>query len=142
MRTTIIPFALAAAAAAKPGIAVASAASVPRSSAPKVVQSDVANISLVLGPSKPSSPPAAKGWSVQIGAYASETLAEERLATFVRANAGTVDQAERLVTPFRSFDGRMLFRARFGPFAENEARDLCNGIIRRGQTCFATAQFR
>jgi len=36
----------------------------------------------------------------------------------------------------------MIYRARFGLFAEQEARDVCNRLTQRGQTCFAAVQTR
>lgn len=137
-RTMVVPFALAASRATS-DVVMASATATSRSAPPKVVQSDVANLSLALGTSTPAAP-AAKRWSIQIGAYATESLAERQLAALAKANTGVVGGAEHIVAPFTSFDGRTLYRARFGPFAENQARDICNKMIRRGQTCFATAQ--
>ena len=46
-------------------------------------------------------------------------------------------QAARVVAPFQGVDGRTHYRARFGPFAEREARDVCSRLTSRGQTCFA-----
>jgi len=31
----------------------------------------------------------------------------------------------------------MLYRARFGPYAEREARNVCGALTQRGQSCFA-----
>jgi D-alanyl-D-alanine carboxypeptidase len=46
-------------------------------------------------------------------------------------------QSERVVIPFQSVDGKTLYRARFGPFVEAEARAVCQRMTERGQTCFA-----
>ena len=35
-----------------------------------------------------------------------------------------------------------LYRARFGLYAEQEARDVCNRLTQRGQSCFAAIQTR
>ena len=45
---------------------------------------------------------------------------------------------------FRSnrVDGQTLFRARFGPFVEREAREVCARLTERGQTCFAALATR
>jgi D-alanyl-D-alanine carboxypeptidase len=51
-------------------------------------------------------------------------------------------QAARIVVPFRGVDGQTLFRARFGPFAEREARAVCAALTQRGQTCFAALATR
>ena len=77
-----------------------------------------------------------KRWAVQIGAFASETLAQAKLAMFVRRGIDVIGQAQKLVIPFAS-DGHILYRARLGMFAESEARDICKRMAQRGQTCFA-----
>lgn len=46
-------------------------------------------------------------------------------------------QATREVIPFQSADGHTFYRARFGPFPEREAREVCQRLTERGQTCFA-----
>ena len=51
-------------------------------------------------------------------------------------------QAQRIVVPFQSIDGHMLYRARFGPFLEREARQVCERLTERGQTCFAAISTR
>ena len=38
--------------------------------------------------------------------------------------------------PFTAVDGHTLYRARFGPFVEREAREVCSRLTERGQTCF------
>jgi D-alanyl-D-alanine carboxypeptidase len=35
-----------------------------------------------------------------------------------------------------------MYRARFGLFAEHEARDVCSQLTQRGQTCCAAVQAR
>ena len=78
-----------------------------------------------------------KHWAVQIGAFASETLAKAKLASFARRGADVIGQAEKLIVPFPSVNGRTMYRARFGMFAESEARTICKRMVKRGQTCFA-----
>jgi D-alanyl-D-alanine carboxypeptidase len=146
-----IPFALATGSIQKGGIVLASAtksepvavspAAQPadKPTSPKVMQSDISGLSLAFA-SKSANPPAAKRWAVQIGAFNSESLAKTKLAAYAKSSAGAVAQAEQIVTSFTAFDGRTLYRARFGSFAQNQARDICNGMVKRGETCFATAQ--
>ncbi len=43
-------------------------------------------------------------------------------------------QAKHIVAPFQSVDGHKLYRARFGPFVEREARQVCERLTERGQT--------
>lgn len=79
---------------------------------------------------------AVKHWAVQIGAFASEALARARLAVFARNGFDVIGQAQKLIVPYTSA-GRIMYRARFGMFAETEARDICKRMTQRGQTCFA-----
>jgi D-alanyl-D-alanine carboxypeptidase len=48
----------------------------------------------------------------------------------------------RIIAPITSARGHTLYRARFGLFAEQEAREVCNRLTQRGQTCFAAVQTR
>jgi len=50
--------------------------------------------------------------------------------------------AQQMVIPVQSANGHTIFRARFGPMAERDARDLCARLTERGQTCFATMSAR
>jgi D-alanyl-D-alanine carboxypeptidase len=76
-------------------------------------------------------------WSIQIGAFADQTQARAQLASYAEKSMDVLGQAARVVAPFKSVDGQTLYRARFGPFAEREARDVCARLTSRGQTCFA-----
>jgi D-alanyl-D-alanine carboxypeptidase len=79
-----------------------------------------------------------KRWAVQIGAFASETLARAKLAVFARSGFDVIGQAQKLVIPFTS-GGRIMYRARLGMFAEGQARDICKRMEQRGQSCFVAA---
>ena len=81
-----------------------------------------------------------KRWAVQIGVFASETLAQAQLAAFARRGVDIVGQAQRLVIPFPSLSGHTLYRARLGLFAEDEARDICKRMTQRGQACIVAPQ--
>jgi D-alanyl-D-alanine carboxypeptidase len=81
-------------------------------------------------------------WMIQIGAYASQSLAKAQLATYAEKSMDVLGQAARVVAPFQSVDGHTVFRARFGPFAEREAREVCSRLTQRGQTCFAAVATR
>jgi D-alanyl-D-alanine carboxypeptidase len=87
----------------------------------------------------PAVPPASPGhnWTIQIGAYADKALAQARLAAYADKARDVLGQASKIVTPAQSADGHTIWRARFGLFAENEARDVCSRLTSRGQTCFA-----
>ena len=77
-------------------------------------------------------------WIVQIGAFANEEAATAQLAITAERSMDVLGQAERLVTPFTGEGGRTLYRARFGLFGEGEARAVCQRMMTRGETCFAS----
>ncbi len=76
-------------------------------------------------------------WSIQIGAFADPAQARAQLAAYAEKSMDVLGQAARVVAPFQGVDGHTRYRARFGPFAEREARDVCSRLTSRGQTCFA-----
>jgi D-alanyl-D-alanine carboxypeptidase len=81
-----------------------------------------------------------KRWAIQIGAFASEPIAEAQLVAYARQALDIFAFSKRYVVPVPGNDGQMLYRARFGMFAEDEARDICNRMMNVGQTCFAALQ--
>ena len=81
-------------------------------------------------------------WTIQIGAFADLNLARAQLAQYAEKSMDVLGQAQRIVVPFQSIDGQMLYRARFGPFVEREARQICARLTERGQTCFAAISTR
>lgn len=85
---------------------------------------------------------AANAWTIQIGAYGDISSARKELATYAEKSMDMLGQASRIVVPFQSVDGHTLYRARFGPFAEREARKVCSRLTERGQTCFAAVAMR
>lgn len=77
---------------------------------------------------RPIPPPPAATY-VQIGAYGSRALAEEK----ARAVQQGLDAANRpgvRVEPFRK-----LYRAQLGPVPGGEARALCDAVTARGEAC-------
>ena len=85
---------------------------------------------------------AAKGvrdWTIQIGAFSDVPSAKQQLTAYAERSMDVLGQAERIVVPFQSVDGKTLYRARFGPFVEAEARAVCQRMTERKQTCFAAA---
>jgi len=80
------------------------------------------------------------GWTIQIGAFADMTTARTQLATYAERSMDVLGQAERIIIPFQGVDGKTLYRARFGPFVEQEARAVCATLTQRGQTCFAATR--
>ena len=81
-------------------------------------------------------------WSIQIGAFADASLAKAQLSSYAERSMDVLGQAARQVIPFQSTEGHTLYRARFGPFPEREAREVCQRLTERGQTCFAAVAQR
>ncbi len=77
-----------------------------------------------------------KAWTIQIGAFADLNQARGQLASYAEKSMDILGQAARMVIPFTGVDGHTLYRARFGPFVEREAREVCSRLTQRGQTCF------
>ncbi|HTW35901.1 MAG TPA: D-alanyl-D-alanine carboxypeptidase [Rhizomicrobium sp.] len=88
------------------------------------------------------SPLSAHNWTIQIGAFGDETSAKAELSAYAERSMDVLGQASRIVIPFQSVDGHTLYRARFGPFEEREAREVCERLTERGQTCFAAVASR
>jgi D-alanyl-D-alanine carboxypeptidase len=80
-----------------------------------------------------------RNWAIQIGAFGDVPSAKAQLAAYAERSMDVLGQAERIVVPFQSVDGKTLYRARFGPFVETEARAVCQRMTERKQTCFAAA---
>ncbi|HEY7978149.1 MAG TPA: SPOR domain-containing protein, partial [Rhizomicrobium sp.] len=78
-----------------------------------------------------------RDWTIQIGAFGDAPSAKAQLASYAERSMDVLGQAERIVVPFQSVDGKTLYRARFGPFVEAEARAVCQRMTERKQTCFA-----
>jgi len=78
-----------------------------------------------------------RNWTIQIGAFANVDVARAQLAAYAERSMDVLGQAEQIVVPFQAVDGQTLYRARFGPFGEREAREVCQRLTERGQTCFA-----
>jgi D-alanyl-D-alanine carboxypeptidase len=102
---------------------------------PPVAEGDAVGAPFVAFNPKPTGDGLVKRWAVQIGVFASETLAEAQLAAFTKRGIDIVGQAQRLVIPFASLSGHTLYRARLGLFGEEEARDICKRMAQRGQAC-------
>jgi D-alanyl-D-alanine carboxypeptidase len=83
-----------------------------------------------------------RNWTIQIGAYADKALALAQLKTYAGKAQDVLARASQIVAPLQVPNGQTIYRARFGPFAEQEAREVCNRLTQRGQTCFAAVQTR
>ncbi|HXR94456.1 MAG TPA: SPOR domain-containing protein [Rhizomicrobium sp.] len=76
-----------------------------------------------------------KDWTIQIGAYANEELAKAYLDAYAKKSISLLGRAVQMVVPFQSRDGRTIYRARFGLFAEKRAREVCSRLTKRGDSC-------
>jgi len=81
-----------------------------------------------------------KKWVVQVGVFADEALAQARLATMARRSVDLLGQAGKMVAILPGRHGHVMYRARFGLFAENEARGICAQMKRRKQSCIAVPE--
>jgi D-alanyl-D-alanine carboxypeptidase len=79
--------------------------------------------------------PAVAIWSIQVGAFGDQAMAEAQLNTYAAKAKDIVGHASHIVAPIQASNGHTLYRARFGPYAEREARDVCGQLTQRGQAC-------
>jgi D-alanyl-D-alanine carboxypeptidase len=78
-----------------------------------------------------------RNWTIQVGAYANQTLAAAQLNSYASKAKDIIGQAAHIVAPIQQTNGHTLYRARFGPYAEREARNVCGQLTQRGEACFA-----
>jgi D-alanyl-D-alanine carboxypeptidase len=91
---------------------------------------------------QPGTPVPGRNWVIQIGAYADQALAKAQLASYAQRAQDVLGRAAKIVAPIKGSNGHMLYRARFGLFAERDARQVCDRLTQRGQTCFAAIATR
>jgi hypothetical protein len=127
------------AAPAKPKQAVAAPVTAPAATPAPAAESHRTATAEPASVSHPAATSQAKHWLVQIGAFPSEPLAQAGLASYAKLDEESLAQAERMVVPFSSLNGHTVYRARFGPFAEGEAKRICSSLAQHGKQCFATA---
>jgi len=72
-----------------------------------------------------------RNWTIQIGAYADKSLALARLKTYAGKAQDVLARASQIIAPIQSARGHTLYRARFGLFAEQEAREVCSRLTQR-----------
>ena len=107
---------------------------------PESIQSRLTPQGDVTEPSVVDATASLKHWAIQIGAFASAPIAEAQLVAYARQAIDIFAFSRRYVVPIESNDGQTLYRARFGMFGEDEARDICKRMMENGQTCFAALQ--
>jgi D-alanyl-D-alanine carboxypeptidase len=78
-----------------------------------------------------------RNWTIQIGAFGNQTLAQAQLTSFVAKAKDIIGAGAPFVAPIQYANGHTLYRARFGPYAEREAHNVCSQLAKRGETCFA-----
>jgi D-alanyl-D-alanine carboxypeptidase len=80
-------------------------------------------------------PPSSQRWGIQIGAYMSPAAAEARLEEARAAVPKLLADTPWAVIPVTT-DGAVFYRARFGPFTEDEATEACDALGPHGFKCF------
>lgn len=109
---------------------------------PSLTGGDPANVDIAEGDIDTPGAQPGKNWTIQIGAYADRALASAQLAAYAGKAQDMLASATRIIDPVRSAAGHTLYRARFGLYAEREARTVCSRLTERGQTCFAAIEAR
>jgi D-alanyl-D-alanine carboxypeptidase len=77
-----------------------------------------------------------RGWAIQVGVFGNQTMAEAQLKKYAARATDLIGQAAHIVAPIQSASGHTLYRARFGPYGERQAREVCSQLTQRGQSCF------
>lgn len=76
-------------------------------------------------------------WVIQIGAYADQADAVDRIRSAIKA-APELGKAVPVTIPVKTTDNRTLYRSRFGGFDdEKEARNACGRLARESISCIA-----
>jgi D-alanyl-D-alanine carboxypeptidase len=115
--------------------------STPKAHAPAITAPAAASTNLGIAHTL-QSPQNVHNWTIQIGAFGDEISAKAQLSAYAERSMDVLGQASRIVVPFQGLDGHTMYRARFGPFGEREAREVCERLTERGQTCFAVVAER
>ena len=117
---------------AKP--ALVAAAKPPATPAPKPPQ--VASAAPVLRPQIVAELGSGHNWTIQVGAYGNQAMAQAQITSFSAKAKDIIGEAEGIVAPITT-RGKTLYRARFGPYAERDARNVCTQLTQRmgSQAC-------
>ena len=86
--------------------------------------------------------PRGRNWTVQVGAYADKALAQAQLKVIAGKAQDVLARAEQIVSQSQNRSGHTMYRARFGLYEQQEARNTCTQLSQRGQSCFAVMQSR
>jgi D-alanyl-D-alanine carboxypeptidase len=77
-------------------------------------------------------------WNIQIGAFPTSDAAQERIDA-AQAAAADLLQGKAPFTMAVRRDNQTIFRARFSGFNEDQAREACKRLTRKGVGCFPLA---
>ncbi len=77
-----------------------------------------------------------RAWAIQVGVFGNQNMAEAQLKKYAAMATDLIGQAAHIVAPIQSASGHTLYRARFGPYGEREAHEVCSQLTQRGQSCF------
>jgi D-alanyl-D-alanine carboxypeptidase len=105
---------------------------------PTIAKPSAATPNASLAKAATPAPVTQHGWTIQIGAFGDVPTARAELAAYAEKSAEKLGQAERIVVPYTGSDGKTMYRARFGSFAEQEAREICMALTHKGHSCFAS----
>ncbi len=78
-------------------------------------------------------------YGIQIGAYGVEEIAQQRLATAVERAPEILINVVLAIVPI-DVEQRTVYRARIGPYDEQEAQSTCRTLLKKGITCFTVVQ--
>lgn len=78
-------------------------------------------------------------YGIQIGAYGVEEIAQQRLATAVERAPEILINVVLAIVPI-DVEQRTVYRARIGPYNEQEAQSTCRTLLKKGITCFTVVQ--
>lgn len=77
-------------------------------------------------------------WVIQIGAYADQADAVDRIRDALRAAPTELGKAVPVTIPVKTAENKMLYRSRFGGFnGEEAARNACGRLARQAISCIA-----
>ncbi|MGB3810866.1 MAG: D-alanyl-D-alanine carboxypeptidase [Parvibaculum sp.] len=77
-------------------------------------------------------------WVIQIGAYADQADAVDRIRNAIKAAPTELGKAVPVTIPIKTADNRTLYRSRFGGFdGEKQARSACGRLARESISCIA-----
>ena len=87
-------------------------------------------------PERPAAKPST--WSIQIGAYATEDDAKQRLASMQKMGIKHLNGKNPFTVAFEK-KNKVIYRARFDGFDRKGARKTCRALKRKSISCFALA---